>query len=377
MSKALLITNDFPPRPGGIQSYVHALATRLPADSLVVYTASWRNEAEQRAFDAAQPFPIVRHPRSLLLPNPWTARRSQELVREHGADSVWFGAAAPFALLANAVRSAGAKRVVASTHGHEVGWSMTPGARQALGRIGSTVDTVTYVSHYALRRVRRAFGPGVDFVRLAPGVDAERFQPDPQLRGAMRERHGFGEAPVLLCLARLVPRKGQDVLIKAMPKVLREVPDALLVIVGSGPCEKNLRKLADEHGVTDRVRFIGRVPEEDLPAWYAMADVFAMPCRTRGKGLDVEGLGIVFLEASAAGLPVIAGDSGGAPETVREGETGTVVSGRSVQEVGDAAVRLLSDPIRASKMGVAGRAWVQESWGWDTSAAKLAELLDL
>ncbi|MGL6237082.1 MAG: glycosyltransferase family 4 protein [Segniliparus sp.] len=377
MSKALLITNDFPPRPGGIQSYVHALAMRLPADSLVVYTASWKHEEEQRRFDAAQPFPIVRHPRSLLLPNPWTARRSQELVREHGVDSVWFGAAAPFALLANAVREAGVKRVVASTHGHEVGWSMTPGARQALRRIGSTVDTVTYVSQYALRRVRRAFGPGVDFVRLAPGVDAERFQPDSQLRETMREQHGFGEAPVLLCLARLVPRKGQDVLIKAMPTVLRHIPDAVLAIVGGGPCEKNLRELAEECGVAEHVRFAGRVPEDDLPAWYAMADVFAMPCRTRGWGLDVEGLGIVFLEASAAGLPVIAGDSGGAPETVREGETGTVVSGRSVPEVADAAVRLLSDSLQASKMGAAGRAWVQESWGWDASAVKLAELLDL
>ena len=377
MSKALLITNDFPPRPGGIQSYVHALATRLPADSLVVYTASWKYEEEQRRFDAAQPFPIVRHPRPLLLPNPWTARRSQELVREHGIDSVWFGAAAPFALLANAVREAGAKRIVASTHGHEVGWSMTPGARQALRRIGSTVDTVTYVSQYALRRVRRAFGPGVDFVRVAPGVDSQRFQPDSQLREAMREEHGFGDAPVLLCLARLVPRKGQDVLIKAMPRVLRQVPGALLVIVGGGPCEKNLRELAQEHGVAEHVRFVGRVPEEDLPAWYAMADVFAMPCRTRGWGLDVEGLGIVFLEASAAGLPVIAGDSGGAPETVREGETGTVVSGRSVPEVADAAVRLLSDVLQSSKMGAAGRAWVQESWGWDTSARKLAELLNL
>lgn len=356
---------------------MHALATRLPADSLVVYTASWKNDEEQRRFDAAQPFPIVRHPRSLLLPSPWTARRSQELVREHGVESVWFGAAAPFALLANAVRAAGAQRVVASTHGHEVGWSMTPGARQALRRIGSTVDTVTYVSQYALRRVRRAFGPGVDFVRLAPGVDAERFQPDPQAREAMREQHRVGEAPVLLCLARLVPRKGQDVLIGAMPRILREVPDALLVIVGSGPCEKHLRRLAEQHGVADRVRFVGRVQEEELPAWYAMADVFAMPCRTRGRGLDVEGLGIVFLEASAVGLPVIAGDSGGAPETVREGETGTVVSGRAVPDVANAAVRLLSDKLCASKMGVAGRAWVQESWSWDASAQTLAELLRL
>jgi phosphatidylinositol alpha-1,6-mannosyltransferase len=349
----------------------------LPSESLVVYTASWRHQDEQRRFDEALPFPVVRHPSPLLLPSPWVARRAKDLVREHGVESVWFGAAAPFAVMANAVRSAGAKRVVASTHGHEVGWSMTPGARQVIRRIGDTVDTVTYVSQYALRRVRQAFGPDATFVRLAPGVDADRFQPDPQAREAMREELGLDGAPVLLCLARLVPRKGQDLLIKAFPKVLGHVPDARLLIVGAGPCEKNLRKLAQECGVADRVIFVGRVPEEQLPAWYAMADVFAMPCRTRGWGLDVEGLGIVFLEASAAGLPVIAGDSGGAPETVREGETGTVVSGRSVSAVADAAASLLSDPVLAGKMGTAGRAWVKESWGWDSSADTLSKLLEL
>lgn len=374
MPRTLLVTNDFPPRPGGIQSYLHTLAMRLPADDLVVYAPRWRGDSHKK-FDAAQPFEVVRHPTTLMLPTPMVGRRAANLVRSHDCESAWFGAAAPLAVLAPALRRAGVERVVASTHGHEVGWSMLPAARQALRYIGDNTDVVTYVSKYTRNRFASAFGAHAALEYLPPGVDSDAFKPDPAAREELRARYGLGDRPTILCLSRLVPRKGQDVLIEALPSIRERIDGAVLVIVGGGPYSDTLHKLATERGVAEHVVFTGGVPADELAAHHTIADVFAMPCRTRGAGLDVEGLGIVFLEASATGVPVIAGESGGAPETVVEGETGHVVDGRSVDAVADAVVRVLEDPDRAAAMGAAGRARVAEHWRWDTLAARLQHLL--
>ncbi|MFT4086056.1 MAG: glycosyltransferase family 4 protein [Gordonia sp. (in: high G+C Gram-positive bacteria)] len=372
MHRTLLLTNDFPPRPGGIQSYVENLLSYLPPDDVLVYAPRWKGCDE---YDAAAPYRVVRHPTSLMLPEPSVARRGAELVRDNDIHTVWFGAAAPLALLGPVLRRAGAQRIVASTHGHEVGWSMLPGARQVLRRIGDDADVVTFVSKYTRGRVASAFGPRSAMEYLPCGVDVDRFAPDPEARLMLRDRYGIGDAPVILCLSRLVPRKGQDVLIKALPEIAAFVPGVRLVIVGGGPYGDRLRELAAKSGMAESIMFTGTVPADELPMHHAMADVFAMPTRTRGGGLDVEGLGIVFLEASASGVPVVAGDSGGAPETVRQGETGTVVDGRDVEEVAAAIISILLDPETAAAMGEAGRAWTRERWQWSQQAARLEQLL--
>ncbi|WP_137723786.1 glycosyltransferase family 4 protein [Prescottella subtropica] len=374
MRRTLLVTNDFPPRPGGIQSYLHTFAGRLPADELVVYAPRWRGDSHTR-FDADQPYDVVRHPTTLMLPTPFVARRAATLVERYECDTVWFGAAAPLALLAPAVRRAGARHVVASTHGHEVGWSMIPGARQALRRIGEHTDTVTFVSRYTRGRFASAFGADAALEHLPPGVDPDTFRPDQAARAELRARYGLGERPTILCLSRLVPRKGQDQLIRALPAIRRRIDGAVLVIVGGGPYAERLHALAETCGVAEHVVFTGGVPAAELAAHHTIADVFAMPCRTRGGGLDVEGLGIVFLEASASGVPVIAGRSGGAPETVVEGETGFVVDGTDVDDVAEKVIAVLSDPERAAAMGAAGREWVQAHWRWDVLGARLRTLL--
>jgi phosphatidyl-myo-inositol dimannoside synthase len=372
VARTLLVTNDFPPRPGGIQAYLQALATRLPEGELVVYAPSWPGAAE---FDAAQSFGVVRHPTSLMLPTPDVAKRAREIIAAESCSSVWFGAAAPLALLAPSLRDAGAHRVVASTHGHEVGWSMLPVSRQALRRIGSTTDVVTYVSKYTRGRFAAAFGRFAALEHLPSGVDTSLYRPDPAGRDMVRKRHGLSDRPTMVCVSRLVPRKGQDMLIRALPEIRRRVPDAALLIVGGGRYADHLSKLARQNDVAEHVILTGSVAWEELPAHYVAGDVFAMPCRTRGGGLDVEGLGIVFLEASACGLPVVAGKSGGAPETVREGVTGHVVDGTSVSQVADRVGALLADPVAAAAMGDAGRAWVKSQWRWDTLASRLGTLL--
>jgi phosphatidyl-myo-inositol dimannoside synthase len=373
MTRILLVTNDFPPRRGGIQSYLEQLVVRLAgSDELTVYAPQWKGAPE---YDARAPFEVVRHPGTLMLPEPGVDARMRRLIRDRDINTVWFGAAAPLALLAPRAREAGARRIMASTHGHEVGWSMLPVARSALRRIGEGSDVVTFVSRYTRGRFAAAFGPAAGLEHLPSGVDTERFRPDAAAREELRARYRLGGRPTVVCVSRLVPRKGQDMLIRALPVLRERVPGAALVIVGGGPDRNRLHGLAADAGVTDHVVFTDGVPADELPAHYAMADVFAMPCRTRGAGLDVEGLGIVFLEASATGIPVVAGNSGGAPETVLEGQTGHVIDGRDAEQLVDTLSLLLAHPDRAAKMGRRGREWVTEHWRWDTIAARAADLL--
>jgi len=373
MTRTLVVTNDFPPRPGGIQAFVHNLAVRRPPGSVVVYAPAWKGA---KRFDAEQPFPVVRHPTSLMVPEPSVLRRAGDLLRAEGCDSVLFGAAAPLGLLAPALRRRGAERLVGLTHGHEAGWASLPVARGLLRRIGDGVDTLTYLGEYTRSRMARALSPAAAsrMAWLAPGVDEDVFHEG--AGGAeIRARHGLVDRPVVVCVSRLVPRKGQDALIHAWPRVLKDVPDAALLLVGGGPYRASLEKLAASLGVEDSVVFTGSVPWEELPAHYDAGDVFSMPCRTRRFGLDVEGLGIVYLEASATGLPVVAGDSGGAPDAVLDGETGVVVNGRSVAAVARALIDLLRDPGKARKMGEQGRAWVRREWRWELQASRLDALV--
>lgn len=369
MSAVLVVTNDFPPRAGGIQAFVHAMTLRL--DDVVVYAPAWEGAA---VFDAGQPFEVVRHPSSLMLPTRGVAKRAAAILRDRRCDAVWFGAAAPLGLLAPALRKAGAQRIVATTHGHEAGWAQLPGARRLLRKIGSDVDVLTYLGNYTRRRLAQAVSSSASLLRLAPGVDAAFFRPGAG-GVAVRERYGLGDRPVVVCVSRLVPRKGQDTLTRAMPAILRTVPDAMLLLVGDGPYRGRLEKLVDEVGVRSAVRFAGGVPWDELPAHFDAGDVFAMPCRTRRGGLDVEGLGIVYLEASATGLPVVAGNSGGAPDAVLPGETGDVVDGRDVGAVAAAVAGLLANPDKARAIGAAGRAWVVRDWSWDAAAAQLDSML--
>lgn len=380
MHKTLVVTNDFPPRPGGIQAFLHNMALRLDPERLVVYASTWKRGREgaeaSAAFDAEQPFTVVRDATTMLLPTPGATRTAVRLLREHGCTSVWFGAAAPLGLMAPALRKAGAERLVATTHGHEAGWAQLPAARQLLRRIGESTDTITYLGEYTRSRIATALTPDAAsrMAQLPPGVDEKTFHPGSG-GDVVRARLGLTDRPVVVCVSRLVPRKGQDTLILAMPRILAAEPDAVLLIVGGGPYEKELRKLARETRVTDSVRFTGTLPWSELPAHYGAGDVFAMPCRTRRGGLDVEGLGIVYLEASATGLPVVAGDSGGAPDAVLDGETGWVVRGGSVEETAERITVLLGDAELRRRMGERGRQWVEEKWRWDLLAEKLKTLL--
>jgi phosphatidylinositol alpha-1,6-mannosyltransferase len=349
---------------------------------VVVYASTWHGRAEEcRAYDAAHPYLTVRERTSVLLPEPRRVRRACEIARAEGCEAVWFGAAAPLALMAPSLRRAGVRRLVATTHGHEVGWAKLPGARQLLRRIGESVDVVTYLSEYQRTRIGAALSPAAAarMAPLSPGVDIDRFKPEN--RGApettaLRARLGLADRPVAVCVSRLVPRKGQDTLIRAWPEVRRSVPDAALLIVSGGTYRKDLERIAREAGVERDVVFTGAVPWAELPFHFAAGDVFAMPCRTRRGGLDVEGLGIVYLEASATGLAVVGGDSGGAPDAVIDGETGYVVSGRSISQTAGRVAELLADPTLATKMGQAGRAWVQERWQWSSIRARFRALLD-
>ena len=370
MSRVLVVTNDFPTRRGGIESFVFALCERMDPSEVVVYTASMPGDT---AYDTELPFPVYRDPSSTLLPTRAVGRRAVEVMRRHGCDRVMFGASAPLGLLAPTFRRAGAKRIVALTHGHEVWWAKVPIARQLLRRIGDSVDVMTYVSEWCRDQIAPALFTAAAgrMVRLSPGVDTERFYPGCGGEEVRRRLCIPSDAPVVVCTARMVKRKGQDTLVKVWPQVLAAVPDARLLLVGDGPNRSSLEALATESGIAGSVLFTGAVSWDRMPAYTDAGDVFAMPCRTRWFGLEPEAFGIVFLEASACGLPVLVGDSGGAQETVIHGETGYVMETEDSRILADRILQLIENYEQRREMGTQGRRWVDDHWTWQSSLHSL------
>ncbi len=375
MRHTLVITNDFPPRPGGIQTFGYELARRFVPAEVTVLTSDWEGAAD---FDAAQKFTTVRTKAKTLLPDKRTFAMAREIIITNNVTRVLFGAAAPLGLLAAPLRKLGVTNIVGMTQGHEVGWSMTPGMRQALRKIGNDVDHLTYISEYTHNKVRHALSPraAAAMRKIVPGVNADEFSPNNVAVGdKLRSNIGWANRPVIVCVSRLMTRKGQDQLIKALPQIIKEVPLASLIIVGDGPYRKELEKLTDRLDLRDNVHFTGKVAPDQLANWYAAGDVFAMPCRTRLGGWDVEGLGIVFLEGSATGLPVLVGNSGGAVDAVLDGKTGFLVSGNDLSEISTRLIELLTNPRLAKRLGTAGRQWVTQEWTWEDSFKRLDLLL--
>jgi phosphatidylinositol alpha-1,6-mannosyltransferase len=211
-------------------------------------------------------------------------------------------------------------------------------------------------------------------VLFRSGIDVDHFIP--RDASALRESLGIAHKKVIVSVGRLVHRKGQDRLIEAMPEIVKSVPDAHLLLIGEGPYREHLQKLVHKHGLESSVTFIGRIQYKDLPMYLSAGDVFAMPSRSRLMGLEVEGLGIVYLEASSCGLPVLAGNSGGAPDAVVQNETGLVVDGTDIRQIAGAAIELLSDSAAAQLMGVAGRQWIVENWRWEIWSKDFEDLLN-
>jgi len=367
----LLITNDFPPRAGGIQQYCYNLVAGLPPGEVAVYAPAWPGAAE---FDAAQAFRVVRHPTRRMLPGRAVGGRAVRLVQELRPDVVVFGAAFPLGLLARRITRETGVPCMGFTHGVEVAVGRVPLVRRLMTRVAGDLRLATAVSRWSARRVERVVRGRCPVELLVSGVAVDEYHPGVDGR-AVRARHGLGDAPVCVCVSRLVPRKGQDRLIRAWASVAARVPDARLLVVGGGPYARRLSKLAAASPVADQIVFTGEVPWAELPAHYAAGDVYAMPCRTRWLGLDLEALGVVFLEAAATGLPVVAGRSGGAPETVEHGVTGLVVDGRRPEPVGRAVAELLADPGRARAMGEAGRRRAEAEFSWEAVVAQLEKLL--
>jgi len=363
--RVLLVTNDFPPRVGGIQSYLWNIYRGLGADVRVLAPAF----AGDAAFDRASGVEVVRWPRAVAWPAPALEKQIHELSRD--ADVVAFGAVLPMNLLAARVD----RPVVVHTHGFEVAWARAPVMRQALRRIGRAASLITVVSDFTARFIERAVGEPEKIHLLRTGVDLDRFSPDAD-GVTIRKRYDIDERPLVACVSRLVARKGQDRIIEAMSTVRARVPDATALIVGGGPMRKRLEARARARGLQDAVVFTGEVPEDELAAHYAAGDVFAMPCRSRYAGLEAEGLGLVYLEAQACARPAITGDSGGAPEAVIPEETGLVVSGNAVGPLAHGIARLLADPPAARAMGQAGRRFVEREHRWSDVIARYQTMLE-
>lgn len=364
--RTLLVTNDYPPRVGGIQRTLGALVDQFPPDRVAIVCP---DHEDARRFDADAPYRVLRQPGSFLWPTPDVGRAVERAVRETEAEVVLFGATYPLAMLGPRLAASGVPYLSAA-HGFEYWLSIAPGTHAAMRYATSRASRVPVMcSAFIARTVRTAVPRSVPVSVLYPGADVEAFRPDLPTDD-LRARHALGDRPLVVCVSRLVARKGQDVLIRGLERVRARVPGATLVIVGGGPAETRLRSLAAA-APSGSVVFVGQVSEEDLPRYYALGDVFAMPCRTRLAGMEVEGWGNVFIEAAACAKPVVVGDSGGAREALVDGETGVLVDGGDVAQVADAVAGLLADPDRAATMGEAGRRRVLRSHTWPAIAERL------
>jgi phosphatidylinositol alpha-1,6-mannosyltransferase len=373
----LFVTNDFGPRAGGIETFIIGLIQRRPFGQTIVYT-SFQENSERYDADWLTNYGVrvIRDRSKILLPTPRVAFHLRNIVKSEGITTAAFGAAAPLGLLSASIKRAGVRRTVALTHGHEVWWAKVFPFNLLLRRIGSTVDVLTYLGEFT----RNAISHGLtvqaqqSMVKIAPGIDVDHFLPTDA--SALRKSLGLTEKKVIVSVGRLVHRKGQDRLIEAMPEILKTVSNAHLLLVGEGPHRDHLQKLIQKHRLEGSVTLIGRIDYKDLPLYICVGDIFAMPSRSRLMGLEVEGLGIVYLEASACGLPVLAGNSGGAPDAVVQNETGLVVNGTDKKEIADAAIELLTKVDLSKKMGTAGRQWIVENWRWEIWSRSFEDLLN-
>lgn len=365
--KILCITNDFGPRAGGIETFVIGLIERAPKGSIVVYTSSQGDtEAYDKAWLAEFGVEVIRDRAKILLPTPRVARKVNKLVRTRKIEKSFFGAAAPLAILSKGLRRSGVKKIIALTHGHEVWWARLWPFSSAIAFIGRNVDHLTYLGDFTKGEIAKALSSNAKAAmkKIAPGIDTEHFQPVSNAN-QLRSELGLSEKKVIVSVGRLVHRKGQDILIEALPQVLKIHPEAHILLVGEGPYRAHLEKLVTKFQLQKSITFIGRIQYRDLPRYICTGDIFVMPSRSRLAGLEVEGLGIVYLEASACGLPVIAGKSGGAPDAVDEGVTGVTVDGTSIAEVSAAIIEMLDDPAKSRTMGEAGRSWIHDKWRWE------------
>jgi len=376
VATTLFITNDFGPRAGGIETFVHGLIERLPKDSVIVYTSAQENSA---TFDAKwlQDFgvEVIRDRSKILLPTPRVTMACKKILRQRNLTRVAFGAAAPLGLMARFLKQAGAEKIVALTHGHEVWWAKVVPFSLLIRVMSKNLDAITYLGDYTKGEISKALHKNdlSKLVQIAPGIDVDHFAPVDS--SDLRAELGLTDKSAIISVGRLVHRKGQDQLIASLPAIRAKIPNAHLVLVGVGPYQEHLEKLAAKLQVTDCLTFIGRINYSDLPKYICIGDIFAMPSRSRFFGLEVEGLGIVYLEASACGLPVIGGKSGGAPDAVLIGESGLVVDGTSTLEIAEACIELLSNPELCAVMGATGRQWIIENWRWEIWASKYAALL--
>ncbi|HEX6257054.1 MAG TPA: glycosyltransferase family 4 protein [Euzebyales bacterium] len=362
MLRPLLVTNDFLPDVGGIQQYVAQIAARL--DDVGVFAP-----AHPAADDPRLDYPVWRGHHRYLWPTRATRAALHAAVEAHRASVVVFMAPAPLTPLGPAT---GLPWAVCS-HGAELVLpARVPGLRQLFAAVLGRADQLFSVSSYTADALHALVGDDDPPIRLVRnGVDLDRF--NPAVDGtAVRERYALGTGPVIVTIGRLVPRKGQDQLIRALPRVRAAVGDVRLLIVGAGRYRRRLERLARRH-VRGAVVFAGSIPWDELPAHYRAGTVFAHPNRSRWGGLEQEGFGVVFLEAQACGVPVVAGRSGGSPEALRDGVTGRLVDGDDVDEIAAVLIDMLRPPSAAAEMGTAARSWVAPNWSWDAIVARFAD----
>lgn len=362
--RLLVVTNDFPPTVGGIENYVYSLVRRWPPGDVIVVT---RTVPGCDDFDVDQSFRIIRHETGTLLPSRNLLTGLRQLIRMESIDVVHFPSSLPLGIMGKAL----GRPYVISVHGGEFRLaSRLPAARTLLKRVCGGARLILPESSFAAGMVRALLGQQPVLETITCGVDVGRYGKQ-QAPPVALEASG----PVIVSVSRLVHRKGPRTLVACFPAVLQRHPDAHLLIVGGGPDLEQLEKMVQDLKIETSVTFAGPQSWDRIPAYLSAGTIFALPTRQRFLGTETEGLPLVFVEAAAAGLPLIGGNAGGVPDAVREGETGLLVEGGDQAQTAAAIVRLLDDPETTARLGKAARKMAEEEFDWDALARRYREAL--
>ncbi len=381
--KVLLLSEIFPPKTGGSGRWFWEIYSRLHKDHVVV-AAGADHEAE--GFDLTHDLNVVRMPLTMwqwgisnweALRQYWaTVRRLRNLARNEGADIVHCGRCLPEGWMAYLLKKWQKIPYVSYVHGEDVEAAST--SRELSWMVRRVIANADYLianSHNTASILSESWDVPQAHIRVVhPGVDTGLFNPTPQ-SDSVRKRLGWCGRTVVLTVGRLQKRKGHDVMIRALKDIRVAHPDVLYAVVGHGEEREYLECLAKTEGVEDHVLFHGEVDDQTMSQCYQQCDLFALPNRQVGR--DIEGFGMVLLEAQASGRPVLAGKSGGTRETMRIPETGVIVPCERPEPLAEQVVELLSDPVRLNEMGAAGREWVVDQFDWNSLSSRASEMFNV
>lgn len=379
MKRTLLLTQFFPPEKGGIQNYLYNICKNLPSDKTFVFSST-PHKKEILEFDQSQPFKIYRNNsqeiyQKLHLTSLSIYKETSKIVKENNIEKIFLGHFyIPYVITALILKKFKNIPYTIFTHGLEIlETKNSPKSSYILKLCLKNAQNIIVTTDYLKNKIINKYynlDLNKKIIKVPPGVNSGFFQPNLNT-SSLKNKLDLKNKKIIFTCGRLVKRKNHQLVIKALPEILKKIPNAIYLIAGIGPEEKQLKKQVEELNLENQVKFLGEIKNKDLPLYYNLADIFCMPSLYNEETGDIEGFGMVFIEAQACGTPTIGSNTGGIPDAIRNNIDGFLIDPKSSQDLASKIIKLLLDPELANKIGKAGREKVVTEHNWKKLVEKL------